>query len=124
VKWERYGQQFLDVVVASLPRQNHHAGSYSDTVTATLELAAQGRPIAEIARERGLAASTIAGHIERLILDGRIDDVSPWLDASTLRRITDAAAGEQIGALGPLREALGESVSFDQLRLARAWLRR
>ena len=124
VKWERYGQQFLDVVVASLPRQNHHAGSSSDTVTATLELAAQGRPIAEIARERGLAASTIAGHLERLILDGRIDDVSPWLDASTLRRITDAAAGEQIGALGPLRESLGDDVTFDQLRLARAWLRR
>ena len=132
VKWERYGMQFLSIVreaagaepVREAPVPVANRDSPASTLDQTLAFVRQGMSIAMIGKARGLATSTIAGHIETLVTRGAIDDITPWVDTATLRRIQQAAGEGRISALGPLREALAEDVGFEELRIARAWLNR
>ncbi len=129
VKWERYGMQFLSIVREAAgaeppPTVAAPANTAGSTLDQTLALVRAGMSIADIGKQRSLATSTIAGHIETLVTRGAIDDITPWVDTTTLRRIQQAAGEGRITALGPLREALGEDVGFEQLRIARAWLNR
>jgi ATP-dependent DNA helicase RecQ len=94
------------------------------TTRRTFELWREGKSIAEIAEQRGLSGSTIATHLADLVLSGDIDTVSEWVDDVTLARIRKQANGQPIAALAPLREALGEEVTYEQLHLARAYLNR
>ncbi|MCC7363795.1 MAG: RecQ family ATP-dependent DNA helicase [Dehalococcoidia bacterium] len=137
VKFERYGEAFLAVTKAAaadrgrtgpaglVPAQRGQGildgGS---TVKRTLDLYRQGFDIQGIGEKRGLARATIMGHIEELVARGEIDDVAQWVDELTIRRVRDAAGGVPVGPLGPIKEALGDSVTYDELRLARAWLNR
>jgi hypothetical protein len=59
-----------------------------------------------------------------LVLRGEVREIDPWVDEVTLARIRRAADGQPIGPLGPIREKLGEDVSYEQLHLARAYLNR
>ena len=142
VKFERYGEAFLavlreegaargeeppppgDVVRrerrSRSPRKN---GQYG-TAEETLVLAREGLSIKEMAERRGLATATIGAHLEKLIAAGELDDLGRWLDAEVLDGIVEAADGEPIDRLAPLKERMGDRVSYEELRLARAWLGR
>ena len=78
----------------------------------------------EIAQQRGLSAGTIAQHLADLVAAGEIDDVRQWVDDITLGKIRRMADGGPVGLLGPLKESFGESVTYEQLHLARAYLNR
>ena len=88
----------------------------------TLELLREGESIESIARQRGLSPQTITQHVVDLLLAEELDDISEWVDTITLGRIRKAAGEGPIGQLAPLKEALGDSVSYEQLHLARAWI--
>jgi ATP-dependent DNA helicase RecQ len=143
VKWDRYGEAFLAVTKARSPgqgvdspvrtiagaRQPRAAGGFardgrplSSSLQRTLDLYRSGLDLAGIAAQRGLSTGTIATHLAALVAHGEIDGVSAWVDDLLLARIRKAAGPGPIGALGPLKEALGDSVSWEQLHLARAWL--
>ncbi|MGK2966409.1 MAG: RecQ family ATP-dependent DNA helicase [Tepidiformaceae bacterium] len=141
VKWERYGEAFLALTRASAPAEQavrtpaaasarpqgtraRDGSELGATVRRTLELYREGKALEEIVAQRGLNASTIAAHLAQLVTAGEIDDISPWVDAPLLARIRRAANGEAVGALAPLRESLGEAVSYEQLHLARAYINR
>ena len=94
----------------------------SQTVEATWELLQQKLDISEIALRRGLRERTVTDHIERLILDGRdvnidrfvppdiryhIERIFPQLKTQFLREIVDTAT---------------IPVTFEQAKLARAWI--
>ena len=66
----------------------------------------------------------MANHIATLIREWLVDDIDPWLDAETLWRIQSAAGFGPVEKIGPLKEALGDGVSYEQLHIARAWLNR
>ena len=88
----------------------------------TLELLRQGLTVAEIAKRRDLAMSTIYYHIEQLILaeeDIILDKFVPKEKQPAIRR-----AFIQIGweKLKPIKEALGDDFSYEELRLVRAKL--
>jgi ATP-dependent DNA helicase RecQ len=140
VKYERYGEAFLAVTKAAapapapsgeavatprradLPLRSRTGKTLSASLRQTWELYRGGLDIPAIASQRGLATSTITQHIVDLLLAREIDDVSRWVDDTTLEQIRQAAPEGLIGPLAPLKEALGESVSYDQLHLARAWI--
>ena len=138
VKFERYGEAFLAVTRGAASERGQQArraagngpregaGQYngSSTIARTLQLHREGLAIGEIAQRRKLSATTIVQHIAELVARGDIDDVAEWVDEVTMRRIRSAAPALPIGALAPLREALGEGISYEQLHLARAWLNR
>ncbi|OAI41333.1 hypothetical protein AYO38_03890 [bacterium SCGC AG-212-C10] len=88
----------------------------------TLELQRDGLSIAEIAGQRGLAISTITSHLCELIACSEIDDISAWVDGATLARIKQVAGAGPITSITPLKEELGDDVSYEQLNLARTYL--
>lgn len=143
VKMERYGEAFLAVIRAAAgtpvtaPRAAavvRSPGTIADrgrtgrvlqgTTRRTYELWREGKSIEAIAEQRGLSPATITSHLADLVAAGEIDGIDEWVDDVTLGRIRRAANGGPIGPLGPLREALGENVSYEQLHLARAYLNR
>ncbi len=114
-----------DVHENRLPNSSKRAGNgrvLTASLLRTLELQREGLDIAGIAAERGLSTSTISTHIAELIACNEIQDVSQWLDDATLARIREAAGEGPITAIGPLKEQLGESVTYEQLHIARTWL--
>ena len=146
-KWERYGEAFLAVTRAAAgtspgapaPFRYADRGSYpkvpvsrrgekgsflSESLRRTLEYHQAGLDIPEIAAKRGLSAATVTSHVAELVLRGEVAEIGRWVDEVTLARIRRAADGQPLGPLGPLREKLGEDVSYEQLHLARAYLNR
>ncbi len=138
VKFERYGEAFLAVTRAAsgaqlaaapqsapqAPLRDREGRALPETVRRTWELLRAGLDIPEIAAQRGVNASTIATHVARLVECGEIEDVSRWVDELTLAKVRTAAGGGPVGALGPLKEALGDAVSYEQLHIARACINR
>ena len=142
MKAERYGAPFLDAVRDYAARNGApppaSAGRLSSAAeggarpaprkqgvyAATGELLSSGLSIAEIARERGLAESTIISHMERLSERGErleLERVLPAPDA--LREMERAFSVCGGGALRPVYEFLNESAPYNALRIARLHLR-
>jgi hypothetical protein len=98
-----------------------------DSVQKTLTLIKEGKGIADIAKERDLAQTTIIGHIEELYMQGKLDKrdverVAPRKILEVLADIAsafDAHGGEK---LAPVHAALKGKYTFDELRLARVLL--
>jgi ATP-dependent DNA helicase RecQ len=148
VKYERYGEAFLAVTraaagpivttppvqivrtapatapAARTPFRARDGKVLGSSARRTWELLREGRDIAAIAEQRGLATATVAQHVAELITAREIDDVSPWVDEVLLAQIRRLADGGLVGGLSPLKDALGERASFEQLHIARAYLNR
>ncbi len=89
----------------------------------TKQLLQQGMTIAQIAQRRGLARSTIEGHLERLIRGGEQIDLRPLMPPTErFERIRKAF--EQSGGtlLSPVKEILGDEYSYEEIRLVRLYL--
>ncbi|MGI8926934.1 MAG: RecQ family ATP-dependent DNA helicase [Tepidiformaceae bacterium] len=139
VKYERYGEAFLAVTKSAaptrdvaqpavppprVPHRDRGGAPVPETIRRTWDLHRQGLSIDQIAEQRGFTRSTIANHFAEMVRRGEISDISVWVDTATLARVRKAAGSGPVGALAPLREALGDGVSFEQLHIARAFLNR
>lgn len=98
--------------------------SASDSLSETARRLRQGQSLPDIARERGMAVSTIAGHVEKLIEAGEVTDLGPLVSAGDLKRITALFTRMQTSRLAEIVEEGGGSISFEQARFVRAWLQR
>ena len=93
----------------------------------SLDMFRQGMTLDAIAQQRERAPSTIASHLADAIEAGEELDVSSALSTDLYARI--AAVFDRLGAnaLGPVKgelEALGVTVAYEQIHLARALWRR
>jgi ATP-dependent DNA helicase RecQ len=138
-KLEQYGQVFVDTIyqfcqqhgltteTALLvePRQpRQRSQRVTDTHRHTLQLHQQGLSIGEIAYQRQLRPSTIASHLERLIQNGETVNLEKLV--SVERQVPIRAALEKMGhtSLNEIRDHLGPTYDFTELRLVRAvWQR-
>jgi ATP-dependent DNA helicase RecQ len=147
-KLEQYGPQFLEVIrsyaeannlpdrTAELsgrqrPRERdreperqtpeRRRGTTYDT---TRELLAQKLSISQIAQQRNLAEPTIIGHLERLTAQGVTLNLEHLLPPpERLNKIRMAFDTCGIDFLAPVMECLGKQATYDELRLARIYLR-
>jgi ATP-dependent DNA helicase RecQ len=126
-KVERYGKE----VLAALQRFQEGARASTDwhakasrPAEETLQLLAEGRSFEEIAQIRGRKVSSVESLVADLIEAGDTEFRPEWLPAETYARI--ASAIQQFGKerLKPVKEALPESISYGQIRLVAAHLRR
>lgn len=90
-----------------------------DSIRITLEYHKCGMTIREIAQEREMTVGTINSHLIKCVGEG-LCEPEEFVEQIRLQNIRMAA--EQLGTfqLIPLREHLGESYSFDELRFALA----
>lgn len=97
----------------------------SSTLDETKQLLSQKASINEIAETRGLAPSTIMNHVETLSSTDAELDIE-YLKPPQERFENISHAFEDTGgfALAPVREYLGDDYSFEELRLARIFIKR
>lgn len=132
-KLQRYGDIFLNTITeycrakGIVPQRmspkglaSGFTGMKSSTLHMTLEFCNKGLTLKEMAGKRGLAVSTIASHIERLILSGEDISIDSLVPAEKQDIIIKAIGDLGPEALSPVKEALGDDFSYEEIRLVRA----
>lgn len=135
VKFEKYGEPFLAVTKAAAgarpaaPGPTLYArsatrkqGGLSPTLRETLSLYRDGvRDIAEMARARAMARTTIAGHLADLLLSGAIEHLDGLVAVDKVALIREVTGDRPFQELGPVKERLGDLVTYEELHLVRAY---
>ena len=135
-KLKRYGALFAEAVQSFLernpevepdPHSSEVEGSRplrrNPSCHLTGELLDQGLPVSEIAARRGLAAGTIAGHIEQLMEAGHPVDIDRLMEPDRRRQIEDLFEGTSSPQLKDIVDRSEDgAVSYAEARLVRAWL--
>jgi ATP-dependent DNA helicase PIF1 len=100
------------------------------THDATEELVRQGLGLADIAKERGMTVGTILAHLEKLVSEEKLqaEDISHLKPEEERYQRMETAfkkvyAKEKKLALSPVHRALKSAFAFDELRLARLFLK-
>ena len=109
--------------VKSEPARTTPANPMS-TRSFTLELYQKGLSIEEIARERKLKTSTVSEHLSELIEGGEPIAMEQLISLERYTIIADAFQQVGDGMLKPVKELLGDEYSYEEIRLARAFMRR
>lgn len=137
-KMERYGAQFLSVIVDYCTQhkldsrmdqkttmrkpknRSKRDAKGDDTFTISLKMFRSGRSIEEIATARNLALSTIEGHLARFIATGEVElnEVVAEHKIETIRTALIELNSEN--AIGPVKERLGENYSYGEIRAVAA----
>ncbi len=86
------------------------------------DLFVAGKSIPQIAAARAMNARTVVQHLAEMIATGRECNPRRFFTADEQARIEAAFARHGLDRLAPVREALGATIDYDQLNLARAFV--
>jgi ATP-dependent DNA helicase RecQ len=100
------------------------APAKTSTMQETLRLYRAGMGIEQIATARQLTQDAIVTHLRKLIEAGEPIEVSDFVPDNHYQRIADAFAEVGFAALTPVKEIVGDDISYAELRLVRAALQR
>lgn len=126
-KIKRFGSEILEIISGYLEENNIEKSvddtpllikkkeKKPDSKLLSYELFKTGKSIAEIANERGFAASTIEGHLSHFVGTGEIA-VEKLLDPEKFAKIKSYFSETEDLALGPAKTVLGDDVSWGELR--------
>jgi len=89
------------------------------TYEQTLELFEHGKTVKEIAKLRQLTTNTIHNHLAKLIKDEKLD-LNQVLSEERILELKGYFEGYDEESLTPLKEKLGDKVTWDELKLYRA----
>lgn len=130
---ERKAEMFGDEILTAIRRfgEGARAAEMPQKRTApaieTLQLISQGKSLPEIAEIRGRQLGTVINAVASLVETGEVEFHEDWIDRNTQAVIE--AACKQVGlntikALKPLKDVLPPEVTYDEIRLVLARLRR
>jgi len=131
-KAKQYGGQFLELIIEY--STEHHLGSFihkklpkrerkekapqkEDTKDITYKLYKEGNSVSEIARLRNLAVSTIETHLAFYVQKGIIS-VNELVKTEKLILIEPHLQNFEGGSISPIKEKLGDTVSFSEIKIA------
>ena len=140
-KLERYGEDFIREIARYLaenpavPPPGGGSGDSRDaespakkkkgeTVEETFEYFHKGMSLDDIAKLRNLSPSTIASHMEKLIMEGRDIEIDRLVDPRKRRLIEEFLRANKGSALNPLVEHFSGMITYEDARLVRAGLMR
>jgi ATP-dependent DNA helicase RecQ len=90
----------------------------------TMRLLQEGKTFAEIAAARGRQLSTVITHVADLVEKGALELKPEWVSEPLRAQIEELARKLGFEKLRPIKEALPESVTYPEIRLVVAALRR
>ena len=125
-KLNQYGDKFIAVIQDYLQEKDEQNGDISSTELQTFELHKQGLSIKEIAKERQLSSNTIIRHLYDLIDKNKPVDLNLIVPVEKQKKIIQVLdiLGD-ISSLTPIKEYLGDSYTYDEVRLVRGkWRKR
>lgn len=124
-KVELYGKQILGALEQF--RQGMRAAPSAEPkippAVETLQLLAEGRSFEEIAKLRGRQLSTVVATVAALVEAGEVEFSSTWLSPEKQARIEAVCVETGINALRPIKDALPEEITFEEIKLVVARLR-
>ncbi|KJH72195.1 DNA helicase RecQ [Aliterella atlantica] len=127
-KLAQYGEKFVAEIKEYTQQMQSSSASASkaaafpsDSKLLTLQLHRQGLTIEEIAQKRNLSIATVVTHLAELIAMNQPVELD--LLVIPVRQQFIIKAIQTIGAasLRPIYEHLGESYTYDEIKLVRAW---
>jgi len=128
-KAELYGQAILTAL--QLYREGARATALPEKKTApaleTLQLLAEGKSFEDIARIRGRQIGTVVNAVAGLVEKGQLEFRPDWIDRNRLAVIEAACASlglERLERLKTLKDALPPEITYDEIRLVVAKMRR
>ncbi|MGA8762843.1 MAG: RecQ family ATP-dependent DNA helicase [Candidatus Sulfotelmatobacter sp.] len=125
-KAEVYGREIL----AALERYRNgaRAAAAPERKTApaleTMRLLTQGRSFEDIAQIRGRQVATIVNAVANLVESGAVEFQPSWIDRNKQAVIEAACAKLGVEWLKPLKDSLPPEITYDEIRLVVARLRR
>ena len=90
----------------------------------SLELFKSGKPIEEIAEQRGLAVSTVQGHLAQFVLTGELEPqqlIAQEIIDAVLSELNNAGSDDNSAII---KDRLGESFSYADIRIVQNYRRR
>lgn len=132
-KLAQYGEKFIKEIIAYCSEQNYDEQKGNSTPSQalpteteylTLQLHLQGLSVEEIANKRNVRPTTIIRHFSDLIDKNQPVDINKLVPQEKQHKILQVL--EILGdiALTPIKEYLGDSYSFDEIRLVKGKWRR
>jgi ATP-dependent DNA helicase RecQ len=125
-KTSLYGEQILEALHKF--REGARAAPPSDKkptpAQETKRLLAQGNTLEQIASARGRQLRTVIGSVATLIEQGEAEFQSSWISPEKQSVIEAACARIGLQWLKPIKDALPEEITYDEIRLVVARLRR
>lgn len=109
-----------DATVKKLPKEQSEPG-LPGRLAETLQAARDGKALRDVAKARGLTASTIVKHLEELAELGKLvrNDFAHLVPLDVVDEIHEALADEKGDRLSPVFHALKGRHSFEAIRLVR-----
>jgi ATP-dependent DNA helicase RecQ len=125
-KIEVYGERVLGVLAAFErgARALETSEKKIKPVEETLRLLAQGKTFAEIAKLRERQLGTVVATVANLVESGELEFAESWVDPGKQAQIETVCARLGTQWLKPLKEALPSDITFEDVRLVVARLRR
>jgi ATP-dependent DNA helicase RecQ len=125
-KVEAFGNAVLDALRsfqsgARVSRQPAQAASPTEEAR---QLLAEGCSLEEIAQRRGRMLATVAGTIAVMVEAGDLDFREEWVSPEKRARIEEVCQKIGLQWLKPIMAALPQEITFPELRLVVAKLRR
>ena len=134
-KVEKYGQAFLDVILAfskehklqslmhektSTKKEKSEKKPVGETMLASLAMYNQGKTIEEIAFTRNLNQTTIIGHLEKYITTGELD-INEFITPDKREKASDMI--RKGAETGSIYEMLSAFLNYTEVKMYMAWLR-
>ncbi len=137
-KLERYGENLLAIIK---PYCEEHEKKFSKpdggsikkpkikkkknlavggTRLETFRLLQENNSLEEIAKIRELNVSTIESHVSDLISEGKITDITPFVNSERKTKILNAISEAKGIGLNPIKAIVGEEVSYGQIKMVLA----
>lgn len=140
-KVKRYGEEILTIVREYCEKHGLQSSMASEAVqpkkekvmkpsnqkgatqTTSYNLFKEGKSMEEIAQERNMAVTTIESHLSTFISDGLID-IDRIVSPESQKQVLDAAEKFGWESLKTLKENLPEQISYGQIRMTKASLKK
>jgi len=126
-KSEKYGEELLDIIISYCTKENIEPPDVTltekkiaknvreETKKISYYLFREGKTIVQIAEERKLSITTIEGHLAYYVGTGEIP-VSKFVSQEITELIAGHFAGSDDLKMGPVKEALGDKVTWSDIK--------
>ena len=125
-KTELYGERILNALkrFSGGARAQEAPGKKPKPAQETLQLIAKGHSLAEIAKIRGRQIGSVIELVSSMIERGEVEFHPGWVDIEKQTKIQSACSEHGMERLKILKDALPEEITYEDIRLVVARLRR
>lgn len=126
IKKEKFGDRFLSLLSLYSKKQNfepvpvRHSVTRKKSSEETIELFLGGHKAEEISQMRHLTMGTVISHLEEGIREGILIDISSIVSDEKRKEIEEVIARVGGDKLTPIKQALPQEITYDEIRLVAA----